>query len=124
MNRTIRLNASLVILAVFILPSVVLSGCETITGKAQNNKRRALLEEKIDKYKALEKTIASQELKNGMRSAKIRETFGDPDDIFASGSTTGRFEIWSYEEFASNGKPTWHSIRLYFSNDKLVSWNY
>lgn len=107
----------------FLIPGLFLMGCETMN-KGMAIKKREILEEKRKNYETLQETISSQMLHAGISSTKIKETFGDPDDIFSSGSTTGRFEIWSYEEYTPAGKPTWHSIRLYFNNGKLVSWNY
>ena len=87
-------------------------------------KQREIFTAKQRHFEALQAAVIKQTIKSGMTSLTIKELYGEPDDIFSSGSTTGRFEIWSYEEVTPSHQPTWRPIRLYFNNEKLVSWDY
>src|SRR3989338_24416 len=110
MSQHARMTPIAATLILFLFPFVLFSGCESLSEKTPRKNRKEMLQEKIEKFRILQNAVVSQTLKSGMSSTKIKETFGDPDDIFLSGSTTGRFEIWSYEEYTPSGKPTWYSI--------------
>ena len=120
-TQSISTKSIVLILSLVILP---FGGCASLEGKSKIIKQREALQTKIRNLKALEAAIASQTLQSGILSSKIRELYGEPDDIFSSGSTTGRFEIWSYEQMTAGPEMSFRPIRLYFNNEKLVSWNY
>jgi len=100
-------------------------GCSTAQKQEDNQKRLEQLKIKLQNYESLETAIREQRLKQGALATDVKASFGDPDDIFQSGSRTGSFEIWTYEKVADNKEEEgWENIRLYFDNGKLVSWNF
>ena len=112
-------NILRVVPAVFFL-CVVLTGCSSTA----RLKKQEEMEKKISQFNALLDDIKSASLQKGMPSRAIRETYGEPTEIFSSGSSTGKFEIWSYDKIVTKSSPVWVQIRLYFSDDKLISWSY
>lgn len=76
-------------------------------------------------YAALYDAITSNSLRKGITPPTIKKLFGKPDDIFQSGSMTGNLQIWTYEKVISrNDEEIPRPLRLYFNNNKLLSWNY
>ena len=99
--------------------------CGCLTLDSENKiKTKEAIQEKIKKFETLQDNVLSNTLQAGMPVQKVKEFYGDPDDVFSSGTSTGRFEIWTYEEISAKNKPTGNPIRLYINNGKLVSWNY
>ncbi len=108
-----------VIPAVFLL-CVVLTGCSSTA----RLKKQEELEKKILQFNVLLDDIKSESLPKGMPSRAIQEIYGEPTEVFSSGSSTGKFEIWSYDKIITKSSHAWVQIRLYFSDDKLISWSY
>ena len=100
--------------------SVVLLGCNSTA----RLKRQEDLDKKIAQFNTLLGDIKSENLQKGMPSRTVREIYGEPTEIFSSGSSTGKFEIWSYDKIITKSSRTWAQIRLYFSDDKIISWSY
>ena len=112
---------------IYIFTLLVLSFCLfgcIFHDKATVSRQKEALQTKIRNYEALQEAILSQSIQKGTSASRIRQEYGEPDDIFSSGSTTGRFEIWTYEKAVARDPTDWHPIRLYFNSEKLVSWNY
>jgi hypothetical protein len=106
------------------LAGMLLTGCRTF-GDKKSDPRQEALKEKLENYAALQKALNEGRLTKGTAPDEIRASYGEPDDIFTSGSSaSGRLEIWNYGKMISRGIDNWHPIRLYFSNNKLVDWNY
>ena len=100
-------------------------GCGTWPSKNLSDVKKEALELKKKKYTALSLALCDKSIRTGMTASQIKETYGDPDSIFNSGSTNGSFEIWTYEDFSNQEKfEDWHPIRLYFDNAKLIDWRY
>lgn len=76
-------------------------------------------------FAALYGEISEGEITNGTPAAKIRELYGEPEDIFRSGSTESKVEIWTYERIVEKkDDQDWQPIKLYFENNQLISWKY
>jgi hypothetical protein len=60
-------------------------------------------------------------LVEGTPGSLIRETYGEPDDVFHSMSMVSSFEIWTYEK-ADKDMEARAPIRLYLNNQKLTAW--
>ena len=98
-------------------------GC-AMFDKTASLKKQEAFQAKAEHFKNLKEAVEKQSLTSGMTASEIKGLYGEPDDIFSSGSTTGRFEIWSYEEVKPQSQMFWRPIRLYFNNERLISWNY
>jgi len=93
----------------------------------EERKRKAAEEvKKLKKnYQLLSNNLTDGTLKRGSSREDVRLLYGEPTDILKSGSNVSDFEIWTYEKITDNTKDQgWDSIRLYFDNDKLISWKY
>lgn len=119
-QRTKRLENYL--LAFFLL----LSGCNMLQNKETIDKQKEAVKTRIEHYESLRKAITAQTLPVGLNISEIRNLYGPPDETFSSGSSTGQFEIWTYEQISPNKEnPTdLRPIRLYINNEKLVSWTF
>lgn len=100
-----------------------LCGCMTLSNE-KSEKAKEEIQERIRKFTMLRDAVSSGNLQAGAAATDIRGLYGDPADIFSSGSSTGSFEIWTYEEISTKNKPLGIPIRLYINNGKLVSWSY
>ena len=114
---------SLTILSLLTL--LVLAGSCSLNKASNSTKPNPALEKK-KKHDQLYQELSRNALKAGTLAAMIREKFGDPDDIFKSGSSTSSFEIWTYEKILASkeGKFDSDPILLYFDNSQLVTWKY
>ena len=121
----IFLSRRYVLFGVILILSLLTAGCRTLDSK-QKNLQEDSFREKIKKYQALSEDLNTNSLQKGLSASEIREAYGEPDDIFSSGgSTSGSLEIWSYGKILNKDQiDFWHPIRLYFSNNKLIDWNY
>ena len=116
-------NRFLVILV--LIGAFFWGGCGTWHSKDLSDPKKEALELKKKRYTALSSALSDKSIRTGMTASQIKETYGDPDSIFNSGSTNGSFEIWTYEDFSNQEKfEDWHPIRLYFDNAKLIDWRY
>ncbi len=106
--------------------ALLLSGCNMLQSRESAEKQKEALKTRIEHYNSLKKAIIAQSISVGLPVSRIHELYGQPDDIFSSGSSTGQFEIWTYEQISpSKENPSdLKSIRLYINNEKLVSWTY
>ncbi|HOW36290.1 MAG TPA: hypothetical protein PL155_07745 [Candidatus Omnitrophota bacterium] len=104
--------------------ALLVSGCLTPSGSKTRPDPKQVLELKIQNFQALEQAIKTGAIQAGMTTEQIRESYGEPDDIFSSGSTMGEFEIWAYERITAKSADVFRPVRLYFNNNKLVSWHY
>ena len=100
-----------------------------LTSSGCNTAHKALVKEKMEtkreNYEALFNDLVNNKLKPGDDSKTVAELYGAPDDIFQSGSSVSKFEMWSYEKIGPDGRPDlWNPIRLYFNNSKLINWKY
>ncbi|MFA5060270.1 MAG: hypothetical protein WC676_06540 [Candidatus Omnitrophota bacterium] len=101
-----------------------LAGCAMFQPSAKADKRRAEIETRQKNYEALHTAVRANTLTIDTSDSAIRDLYGEPGQVFSSGSSSGMFQIWTYEKILSTGKPEWETIRLYFNNGKLVSWSY
>ena len=115
-----RISKKRIVFSVFLLACLMAqSGCSTVASQ----KRKEAMEEKAKKYDDLVAAVTAKKLKENTPSDIVREKYGPPDDIFGSGSVSGRFEVWTYERpLAKEGE--WHRVTLYFNNNRLISWDY
>ena len=100
-------------------------GCSL--NKGQNTPTKLeLAKDRKEKRDQLYQELSQKGLKAGTSTDLIREKFGEPDDIFKSGSATSNFEIWTYDKMLVSKKDTadWESILLYFDNNHLVTWKF
>jgi len=110
----------------FLSLACCIAGCSMFQ-ESQESKKEALEKAQLKKknFEALYQQLAANSIKTGTTTQDIRSLYGDPDDIFKSGSSASSMEIWTYEKLLANPKdPSWDPIRLYFNDGKLVSWNY
>ena len=117
------MNRLVVIAAVFFLAG----GCSSLANKegAAKTKKDLWLEKK-KQHDQLYTELSRKIVKQGASASEIREKFGEPDDIFKSGSSTGSFNIWTYSKIltAKNENADWDAVMLYFNNDRLITWKY
>ena len=93
--------------------------------EAEKEKKKLETDKKLKSYHALYQAIGQGTLKKGSTTDEIIQLFGKADDIFQSVSSESKFETWSYEKITSpEDKEELAPIRLYFNDNKLVSWNY
>jgi hypothetical protein len=112
-------------LLILCLPVLILAGCIHTQSKIEKEQELQKLTLKKERYEELEVKIRDNNIKPGTPLVSVRELYGDPDDIFKSYSPTGSFEIWTYRKLPEEKEGiVWESIRLYFNNNKLVSWGY
>ncbi len=103
---------------------ISLGGCALVPNREARLKRQEEFEKKISNFNKLIEDMKSENLKKGIPSRAAREAYGEPDDTLSSGSSTSKFEIWCYNKILTKNDQTWSQIRLYFSDDKLISWSY
>ncbi len=115
MTNQISLKSAIVLCAVFFI-----LGCATAEQK-QVKKDAVIAKQK--NYTMLMDAVTSNSLKLGTPPQVFHEKYGAPDDVFGSGSMSGRFEVWTYEKPETKDSD-WGHIRLYFNNNQLVSWDY
>jgi hypothetical protein len=86
-------------------------------------KTKEQTQQKMAHYQALQEALRTKALLEGTPGSLIRQTYGEPDDVFHSMSMVSSFEIWTYEKADKDKSPNnWDSIRLYFNNQKLTAW--
>lgn len=110
-----------VVLGLLVL---LVSGCVTPTDTKTRPNPKQVLELKMKNFQALDRAIKTNAIQSDMTTEQIRTSYGEPDNIFSSGSTTGEFEIWAYERIAEKSADPLRPVRLYFNNNKLISWHY
>ena len=104
---------------------IVLAGGCSLNKASGSTKPNPVLEKK-KKHDQLYQELSQNAITQGTLTRAISERFGEPDDIFKSGSTTSSFEIWTYDEILMKRDEAaeWNSILLYFDNNRLMSWKY
>jgi hypothetical protein len=123
MKKFFPIMAIVPLLAVVILAG----GCALAKKNAEEAKtKKELLLEKKKKHDQLFKELSDKLIKQGTSASEIRERFGEPDDIFKSGSSTSSLDIWTYDKMlATKDEPQdWDTILLYFESDRLITWKY
>lgn len=112
------------ILCLIFLPAA--AGCAHLfQDSAAVAKEKEKVELKKKQFAALYGEISEGKISNGTPATKIRELYGEPEDIFRSGSTQSKMEIWTYEQIVEkNDDDAWQPIKLYFENNQLISWKY
>ena len=109
-----------VFLLIFLFTTL---SCSLFQNKEKLEKAKEIVELKKRNYAALQKSVRNNSLTKGTPPEAIRESFGEPDDIFYSGSSISSFQIWTYEKIMNNPRDiSWDPIRLYFNNNQLESW--
>ncbi len=108
---------------VFLLTSTL--SCSFLRDQEKLDKAKEAVELKKKHYASLQDNVRSNSLQKGMTPPAIKELFGEPDDIFQSGSIISSFQIWTYEKvMEQKDEKDWNPIRLYFNNNKLINWRY
>lgn len=92
--------------------------------KSVKNEQKEKIAIRQKHYQELHDTLIAQALTKGTSLSQIKERFGEPADIFDSGSTSGRFQVWTYEKDLGLDNQLGEQIRLYFDSDKLIDWKY
>jgi outer membrane protein assembly factor BamE (lipoprotein component of BamABCDE complex) len=90
-------------------------------------KAKAIAQDKKQKHEDLFAQLSAKKLPQGITASEIVEKFGEPDDVLKSGSSTGSFEVWTYEKITIPGKKDkddWENVILYFDNNRLITWKY
>ena len=104
---------------------MTLNGCWSVPSQPASLSKRELIAKKKEKFNTLSTALANQTIQKGTSSSQVKEMFGEPDEIFDSGSTSGHFEIWTYEQVLDKTKEDkWYPVHLYFDNKKLMDWSY
>ena len=121
-NKRRHFAAVLLILPVLLLCA---GGCALFDRQEEKSLRLERAEQKKRNYDALYQAIVSNSLRKGLTTREVQRLYGEPDDVFSSGTTSSRLEVWTYTKVKEPGeKETWQNIRLYFDNGKLISWQY
>jgi len=109
---------------VILFLAIACAGCSLFENKELLNKKKEELELKKKNFAALSEKLSTQSLKKGTTTQEIRDTYGEPDDIFQSQSSVSSFAIWTYEQVLDEKEEGmgFQPIRLYFNNNKLSSW--
>lgn len=106
---------------VIIILSSLCCGCYSLSAE-QKQQKKLLLEAKKEHYQQLLASLRDQKITKGATAESIRQRFGEPDDIFSSGSNVSNLQIWTYEKITSvQEEETWDPIKLYFNNGILES---
>lgn len=102
------------------------SGCSLTKDQKNKPNRIELAKDRKKKRDQLYQELNQNAIKQGTLTATIKEKFGEPDDVFKSGSSTGAFEVWTYDNMliSKEEKQDWASILLYFNDNRLISWKY
>jgi len=103
------------------------AGCTMFRDPGDIEEKMRMIEEKKQNYAALREALVTKTIPQGYSTQKIKDIFGSPDDVYRSSSSSSQFEIWTYEKVLTPGEAesdSWEQIRLYFNNDRLVSWKY
>lgn len=110
--------------AIFVILHLA-GGCSLNKSQSTPTKLE-LAKERKKKRDQLYQELGQKILKVGTPAEIIREKFGEPDDIFKSGSSTGSIEVWTYDKILLNKeeKTEWESVLLYFDNSHLITWKY
>ncbi len=109
----------------FFILFIGMVGCSSFNTGLDKTTQKELIELKKKYFTQLRSDLASKAITLGTNSEKIRERYGEPDDKFSSGSTSSHSEIWTYEKvMVKESLESANPIRLYFENNKLISWNY
>ncbi len=117
----------IIILSYCFVAILTMSGCADFRNKisADKKKKEEISALKKKNYETLIKSLANNSLLKGAQTEKVKEMFGEPDDILLSGSAVGKFEVWTYEKVQEkNYTPDRQPIRLYFDGNKLINWEY
>jgi len=101
-------------------------GCSLFQNPDALQQKKEIVNKKKQQYRALNDFVSSAQSPQKLTTAQMRELYGEPDDIFRSGSAGSQLEIWTYEKVSSvsDDEELWGTIRLYFNNGRLISWKF
>lgn len=112
-------------LAILLAITLLSAGCKTFSLNPSQDKKAAELELRKKNFQTLQQHASNRTLRKGLSTSEIRNTYGEPDDLFRSGSTLGSTEVWTYGKGKDYASPDdWRPIRLYFESDLLIDWNF
>ena len=96
------------------------SGCSMLSFQDKIKKEKEALVKKEQDYQTLKSDLSSGLIKLGTTKDEIKEkyTMPEPEEVFVSGSSMSQMEVWSYD-----GSGTHNPLKLYFENQKLISWS-
>ena len=101
------------------------AGCSLFRDQTGLEKTKEKVELKKKQFAALYEKLSEGQITNGAQAAQIKNSYGEPDDVFRSGSTESKVEVWTYERIMTDkDDEDWHPITLYFENNRLISWKY
>ena len=104
---------------------IFLCGCSLFLSPEKIAEQKKRIEDKKTKYKRLYHFVTSGAIESGIAAEEIEELYGEPDDIYRSGSSVSQLQIWTYEKITGpREEEKWENIRLYFENGHLISWKY
>ncbi len=105
--------------------TISLSACSLFHNPDRLREQKERIEKKRQHYLALHRFVTAAASSQDLTTRQVRELYGEPDDIFRSGSAGSQLEIWTYEKIsASQDEEFWDNIRLYFNNSRLMSWKF
>lgn len=112
------------ILLFCLAASSLSAGCSLFRDEEKIARQKEEIQHKKDLYAKLTRDAGDGTLKEGMTSQHIRDSYGEPVDIFRSGSSTSPMEVWTYEKVLEPGEEDWSPVRLYLDRGKLITWKY
>ncbi|MCK5214667.1 MAG: hypothetical protein KAR05_04885 [Candidatus Omnitrophica bacterium] len=111
--------------AIIVLTTFLAIGCSLTESQLEKDKLAAEIKIKKENYANLHQQITSKKLQKALSKEEIKAQFGEPDNVFRSGSSVSSMEIWAYEKILDKKEiGDRESIRLYFDNDKLITWKF
>jgi len=100
-------------------------GCTLFQDPDVLRQQQETVDQKKQHYQALYDFVTSAKTPQHLTIQQVRGLYGEPDDIFRSGSAGSQLEIWTYEKVAAiESEELWGTIRLYFNNGRLMSWKF
>lgn len=113
-----------IIRLLFIVCLLTASGCSLFRDEAKIAEQQQELETRRARHAALTGAINDGTLSEGLTAQAIRDLYGEPTDIFRSGSSLSPMEIWTYEKVLEKDEEDWSPVRLYLERGKLITWKY
>ena len=108
----------------FISVLAILTGCNSFQNLTQD-KKKAEMEQRKKNYQTLLQHASNKTLTKGLSTEEVRNTYGEPDDLYRAGSNLGSTEVWTYGKGKDYASPDdWHPVRLYFDSNHLIDWNF
>ena len=102
--------------------TLTLGGCAT---DAKAKAKVEAIQKKQKNYTDLLQSLNDGSIHKGTLAVTIKTIYGEPDDTFSAGSTNSSTDIWTYHKtLDTRDANAIKTIRLYFSNSKLIDWRY